>query len=275
MAATALPTAVSGLLAVRQGWAVALDDGAIAVGVHDTLSLHPRLVGLYTSLTSFSGSGTRLHNLGPLEFWLLAVPGRIFGPTGSGLVLGATALNVLALSGIVWLAHRRAGWPATVVVSAIALIYQFVQGGVILHEIWNPFLAVAWLVLTLFGCWSLADGDDLLLAPTAVAASLTVQLHLSYVAPAVCALVWGLVGLAVTIVRARREAGVVRERGPRPVRHRGCAGTCCSQRPRPSPAGSGPSSTRSCTVRATWSCSCVPLSTRTIRARGSPGASAT
>lgn len=76
----------------------------------------------------------------------------------------------------------------------------------ILHEIWNPFLAVAWLVLTLFGCWSLADGDDLLLAPTAVAASLTVQLHLSYVAPAASALVWGLVGLAVTIVRARREA---------------------------------------------------------------------
>ena len=32
------------------------------------------------------------------------------------------------------------------------------------------------------------------------------QLHLSYVAPAASALVWGLVGLAVTIVRARREA---------------------------------------------------------------------
>ena len=107
MAATALPTAVSGLLAVRQGWAVALDDGAIAVGVHDTLSLQPQLVGLYTSLTSFSGSGTRLHNLGPLEFWLLAVPGRIFGPTGSGLVLGATTAERARPVG-----DRLAGAPA-------------------------------------------------------------------------------------------------------------------------------------------------------------------
>ena len=54
---------------------------------YDVFTAHPPLVGIYHALTTIAHSPDGLHHLGPLEFWLLALPVRLGGPECVGLVV--------------------------------------------------------------------------------------------------------------------------------------------------------------------------------------------
>src|SRR5689334_4498106 len=140
--AAAVPAIVSGALAAHRGWATTIDNPIIAVRAHDVLTKHPPLVGMYITLTTITNSSTRLHHLGPLPFWLFAIPVRAGGPSGVGLVFGASAINAIAAFASVWVAQRLGGLRLATIVTVGAALLAWSLGGQVLHDPWTPHIAL-------------------------------------------------------------------------------------------------------------------------------------
>lgn len=193
----ALPVIVSTVEAIGAGWIPVGDDGIIASRAYDVLTGDSPLLGQF-SAASGSG-GDPVHSLGPMLYWLLAVPARL-GPTA--LVVTAGLVNVLSIMGIVVLARRRGGDVLMVAVAlgVAVMCWSFVPDT--LHDIWNPSLALMPFALLIFVAWSVACGEHRLLPLGVVLASFVVQCHLTFVLPTV-----GLLAIALAgVVAARRTA---------------------------------------------------------------------
>jgi hypothetical protein len=206
--AAAIPAIVSGILAAHRGWATTIDNPIIAVRAHDALTRHPPLVGMYITLTTITHSSTRLHHLGPLPFWLFAIPVRAGGPSGVGLVFGASAINALAAAASVWVAHRLGGLRlATVVTVGVALL-AWSLGGQVLHDPWTPHIALFPFLLFLLAAAATANGDVWLLPLVAFTGSYVVQAHATYVVPVALTAVWVVVGLVLRLRARTGEEGL-------------------------------------------------------------------
>ncbi|MBV8949280.1 MAG: hypothetical protein JOZ99_00275 [Actinobacteria bacterium] len=208
-AALALGSAVaaiaSGVLAVTGHWTAVIDNAVIAVRAHDVFTRHIPLVGIYTSLTVAAHTSTRLHHLGPLEFWLAAIPARLGGPAGTGLPVAAAVINALAAAAIVWIGHRLGGPCLCALMAASTALLAWSVGGQILHDPWNPHLAIFVFAFLLAAVWALASGDIWMLPVVGFAASFVVQLHLPYAAPVAFVSIWGVGALVVALRRRRTE----------------------------------------------------------------------
>lgn len=68
------------------GWRPVVDNAVIAAMAIDSISLDPPLVGAPTS-AGLEGGDTLSH-AGPLGLWLLAVPAKVLGEPGYGLLVG-------------------------------------------------------------------------------------------------------------------------------------------------------------------------------------------
>ena len=209
---------ISGVRAITGGWAAVIDDAVIAVRTHDVLGGHLPLVGIYTSLTAAAHASTRLHHLGPLEFWLFAVPARLWGPAATGLALAAAVVNALAAIGAVWIGHRLGGVRLAAFGAAAAGLLAWSLGGQILHDPWNPHLAIFPFLFLLLACWSLATGDVWMFPVVAFTASFVAQLHLTFVAPAALTAIWASLGCALALRRQRSDDPVASERVRRATR---------------------------------------------------------
>jgi hypothetical protein len=204
--AASVPVIASGVRAVRAGWVPLADRGIIATRAHDVLTSHPPLVGQYTLAGEVTGHVT--HSLGPMLFWLLALP-AYFGST-VGMTVVMTAFNTLCIVLSVALARRRGGRVLMVLTAlAVALMCQSLAAET-LHDVWNPSAGLFPLTLLVFLCWSLACGEYRLLPLTVLVASFAVQAHLTYLPPALALLAVGFFGLAAgSIARRRRGAAAV------------------------------------------------------------------
>jgi HSP20 family protein len=103
--AAGVPVIVATANAVRGGWIPGADQAIIATRAYDVFSSHTPLVGQYTLAGQVTGKVT--HSLGPMLFWLLALPARFGSPASITWTMGA--VNTLAIVGVVALARRRAG----------------------------------------------------------------------------------------------------------------------------------------------------------------------
>jgi hypothetical protein len=99
----ALPVIVATVNAVRDRWEPGADQAIIATRAYDVLSAHSPLVGQYTLAGQVTGHVT--HGLGPMLYWLLALPARFGSPASLTVTMGA--VNALAIVGAVALARRR------------------------------------------------------------------------------------------------------------------------------------------------------------------------
>jgi hypothetical protein len=193
LAAAALatvPVLVATARAVAGGWMPSSDAGVIAVRAFDVLSDHPPLVGQYTQTSPLIGEPT--YSLGPLLYWLLAVPAHI---APAALVVTMGAVSAACVAGSVLLAERRGG-PGLAVVVAGALIVACRSLPVeVPYEIWNAWSGVFPFTLLLFVAWSVACGDRALLPLLALTASFIAQAHLTYVVPALLVVAVAVVGL--------------------------------------------------------------------------------
>ena len=208
--AAAVPVLVAGGRAVADGWLPVADQGRIASSAYEVFTSHTPLVGPY-SLASLV-IGRTVHDLGPLLYWLVALPARFGGP--AAITLTMTAFNAVAIVGSVWLARRRGG-TALMLLAAIAIALMCRSfGSEALHGIFNPAAALFGLLLLCFVCWSLACGDRWMLPLAALLASFVVQCHLGYVAPALGLLAIGVIGLFVS----RHQPADVRGEGAQRVR---------------------------------------------------------
>ncbi len=201
--AAAVPVIVATIDALRAGWVPVADRGIIATRAHDVLTPHMPLVGQYTLAGKVTDHVT--YGLGPMLFWLLALPAHYGSTAGMTLIIGA--VNTLSILGCVVLAHRRGGRALMAMTAlAIALMCQSLAAETF-HDIWNPSAGLFPFTLLIFLCWSLACGEYRLLPLVVLVASFVVQVHLTYLPPTVGLLAVGLGGLAA--------GWIARRRGPR------------------------------------------------------------
>jgi len=199
--AAALPVIASTIEAITNSWIPVGDDAVIAVRAYDVFSVHTPLLGQYSAASGLSG-GTS-HSLGPMLYWMLALPVRVGGSTG--LVVAMGLLNTVAVMGSVALAHRRGG---VVLAAATGIGLALVCASLppeTLHSVWNPSAGQLPLAALIFLCWSLACGEIRLLPLTVLVASFLAQCHLTYVLPGLGLLAVGLGGLALARAWERRQ----------------------------------------------------------------------
>jgi hypothetical protein len=144
-----------------------------------------------------------VYSLGPMLFWLLAVPSRLGSPAWMTLTLGI--VNSAAIVGAVVLARRRGG-NVLMFITAIGLILMARSlAPEVLHDVWNPSAGLFPFTLLIFLCWSLACGEYRLLPLTVLVASFVVQCQLAFVPPCLGLLAVGLGGLALSLRRPAAE----------------------------------------------------------------------
>ena len=199
----ALPVIVSGVHAVQIGWEPTDDKGIIATRAYDVLTTHTPLVGQYSMASLITGHAT--HGLGPMLYWLIALPARIGSPMTMAVTMAV--INTLAVLATVALARRRGGLVlmfATAVAIALMCMSLAAES---FHDIWNPAAPLLPFLALMFLCWCVACGEHRLLPVSILVASFVAQAHLAYLPPALGMLVIGLVGLWM---RAPRDRSLVR-----------------------------------------------------------------
>jgi hypothetical protein len=177
----ALPVIVSAAHAVTVGWVPLGDDAVIAARSYDVPTTHAPLLGQFSASSGILGNGPQ-SSLGPMLYWLLAIPARLFEP--SALVATVGLVATASIVGCVILARRRGG-DAFMVATAIgiAVAARSIDPET-LSDIWNPAAALFPLLLLMFVSWSVASGEVRLLPVAVVLASFVAQCHLAYVLPA-------------------------------------------------------------------------------------------
>ena len=137
--AAALPVIFSVINAVAVGWTPLGDDAAIALRSYDVLTDRSPLVGL----PSTGPTGVveeQAYHLGPLLFWLLALPAHFADP--STLVVTVGLVNVASVMGIVALAHRRGGLLLMLAVAVAVPVMLTSLPTEAFSDVWNPAAAL-------------------------------------------------------------------------------------------------------------------------------------
>jgi hypothetical protein len=172
------PMAGAALRAVAQGWRPTGDDAFIAIRSHDVFSLHPPLVGPWSSASTWSHRDVALP--GPMQDYLLAVPVRVLG-MNAGVAIGMAILNSVAVVGIAWLTRRRLGRVWAIVAMLFTASLAWSLGGGMLFDPWQPHAAVFAFALFLFAVWSIAERDRVGLPIAAATGTYLLQTHPSHV----------------------------------------------------------------------------------------------
>ena len=210
VASAAVPVSiplVCAIVAFRGRWVPSNDWAVVVARGVDTFSPHTPLIGQWSSLSSYVGYD--VHQPGPLQFWLLGIPQRLFAPSTFGPLLGQ-ALVASAMAVVFLLAaHRRGGHrllgPAAVV---LALLFHSL-GAEVLRSPYNPGADVLGLVAYLAAAWSILCEDDGFWPVLIVVGSLSVQSHVTYLIPMGCI---GAVIIVARVVSWRRGTIIARSR---------------------------------------------------------------
>lgn len=189
----ALPVVAATVEGLREGATPTGDRAIIVTRAYDVFSSHTPLVGQFSASSVLYDHV--VHSLGPLLYWLLAVPVRIGASAPPALAMAL--LNALAILAAVALA-RRVGGVAWMIAAAVAI--ALMCGSLTpetLHDVWNPSAGLLPLTLLIFVCWSMACGEHRLLPVAVALASFTAQCELVFLAPSLGALGLGVLGLLV------------------------------------------------------------------------------
>jgi hypothetical protein len=175
----ALVPLASAASTARDGWVPNLDSAMIAAYAIDSLGTDPPLVGMPTSL-GFERQAP-VHHLGPLGFWALAVPARLFGAPGDGLLVGAALASGVAtmMVGLLLRRRRERVLEALLLAATAAMVVSL--GGDRLSDPLNPYMGVMPTLLFLVAAWGVLLGRAEELWVVVLAGSFAAQVHLGYV----------------------------------------------------------------------------------------------
>jgi hypothetical protein len=176
--AAALPIIVAVAEVLGDRWVPLADDGIVVLRAWDVLTEQSPLVGQFST---FSQGVDSVYGPGPLLYWLLALPVRLFGVDGVVATIGL--VNVASVMCAVALARRRGG-VVLMFVTALALLVMC--RSLPTETLYSPLNATAPLIpgtLLIFLCWSMACGELRLLPIAVLVGSFMAQSHLAYVAP--------------------------------------------------------------------------------------------
>ncbi len=148
------------------------------------------------------------HHLGPVQFYLLAVPLALAGGSAAGIALGGVLfVAVSSVLTVVW-ARRLGGRPAVLVLTGGLLLTQWAIGPAVMFRPLNPFAPLLPLYLALVLLWALTAGDRRALPALVVALSLLAQANLAFLP----------LTAALTVVAVVAMLGPGRITSPRPRR---------------------------------------------------------
>ena len=202
-----LPLAVVTVGELVRGWRPTSDDANIALRASMVFSSHSPLVGQFTQATQLDHHTT--YDLGPLLYWVLAIPVRIDAQQGA--LWGSALLLSLALALIVeaaWAIGRR---PAAIAATCLVAVVLIAEPRMVADPVWNPYVATVWTMVAAACAWAVMNGRARWLPVLVFAASLASQSHLAAVIPCaalvVLAVVMGMGPHAVAAIRQRAEDG--------------------------------------------------------------------
>jgi hypothetical protein len=195
----AVPVLASSLRALIDGWLPAGDQAIIATRAYDVLTSRTPLVGQHSDATELTHHV--VYSLGPMLYWLLAIPARL--PGSWALVLTIGLLNTAAVVGVVVLARRRGGLVLMFMAALGIVLMSRSLAPEVLHDVWNPSAGLFPFTLLIFLCWSVACGEHRLLPLAVLTASFVAQCQMAFLAPSL-----GMLAIAITVLLVfRRRAG--------------------------------------------------------------------
>ncbi len=165
-----LLTAVAGML--RADWRAVGDGAGIALRSWEALTADGPLVGSATQL------GPHLHDPGPLEFWLLAVPVHLDPVRGVfwGAALWCMAAGSLAVEAM-WAVLGEIGG----VFASGAIVWVLAwRPEIAAKPYWNPWFATMFFVAALAVGWAVLSGRRWWWPVLVVTASVAAQAHLMF-----------------------------------------------------------------------------------------------
>jgi hypothetical protein len=187
----AIPILASTLRALIDGWLPAGDQANIATRAYDVLTSHTPLVGQHSDATELTHHA--VYSLGPMLYWLLAIPARL--PYTGALILTIGLVNCAAVVGVTVLARRRGGLVLMYMAALGIVLMSRSLAPEVLHDIWNPSAGLFPFTLLIFLCWSVACGEHRLLILAVLSASFVVQCQFAFLAPSLGLLVIAIAGL--------------------------------------------------------------------------------
>ena len=134
-----------------------------------------------TGLPSTSGLyGDKIgtNHPGPIEFYLLAIPVRVFG-MALGPTLTAATINAAGALTALWVVFRRLGSTAMLWAGVLVLAVIWSAGTAVLTDTLSSNMPLYSLIATAVLAWALIDGDLALLPLAAGVASYAAQQHLA------------------------------------------------------------------------------------------------
>jgi hypothetical protein len=185
------PIVAAGIDGLGRTWYPAGDWAMIELRTLDVGTVHTPLVGPY--------SRYQWNHPGPLLFWVLAVPYRLFGGNPSALLLGAALINATAVAGMLWLAWRRARLALVAPLAFVLALLVHNLGPLLLRNPWNAWIVVLPFGLLMMATWSAIEGDRLGWPTVAAVGAFLAQTHIG-IAP--------FVGVATVVA----VAAVLRQR---------------------------------------------------------------
>ena len=191
-------SAISMAAKVGAGYHPIADQAWIELQIRD-IGHHAVLLGPYSRFGWF--------HPGPLLYYLLWLPYRVTGSTGTSLVVAALTLNVLTLVAVALVARRRGGLALTVLTLLFTGLLAAAQGAQFQRDVWNPDITVLPFVLVVLLAWSISCGDVWALPAGIAVGSFLVQTHVGYGLVTVALLLAGVVGAGITEWRRRDPRG--------------------------------------------------------------------
>jgi len=201
VAAATVPVVVALVRALLDNWIPIGDNAYFTVRSRDVLTEHHPLLGAWSS--GSEAVGTFVNNLGPMQLDLLA-PFTKVGPA-AGTAIGVVVVNVICVVAIALAVRRLAGPVGVIVAMAATSSVTWAMGSALLieprqhHAMVLPFLAV------LVFAWAVAAGEAWGLTGLVLAASLTLQTHLSFALLTPLLVLWALVAFAAWGWRTRND----------------------------------------------------------------------
>ncbi|HEX9480993.1 MAG TPA: hypothetical protein VF927_02720, partial [Solirubrobacteraceae bacterium] len=199
----AIPILASTLRALIDGWLPAGDQANIATRSYDVLTSHTPLVGQHSDATELIHHA--VYGLGPMLYWLLAIPARL--PYTGALILTIGLVNCAAVVGVTVLARRRGGLVLMYMAALGIVLVSRSLAPEVLHDIWNPSAALFPFTFLIFLCWSVACGEHRLLILAVLTASFVVQCQFAFLAPSLGLLVIAIAGLLAGRLLPRARSG--------------------------------------------------------------------
>lgn len=192
--------------ALLHNWVPVGDDAVAALRSWDVLSAHAPLVGAPTRLAHGAHG---VYDLGPMEYWLLAVPVHL--DPAHGVWWGGALWCMLAGSLAIEAASAAAGALGTVVASGMILgiIAWIPQIATWYGPAWNPWFGLMFFIAALAACWAVMSGRRRWWPVLAVAGSVAAQAHDMYAIAAVALVFAGFIAAAADSLKSGKYRAVI------------------------------------------------------------------